>query len=156
MIEKFIKFLLDGCSDWSRTRSRLRFDIFIWFEVNFIGDIRFVKDMRAAHAMMGLFFDTGFLESVHGERFKRSVLVDQAERAQRLPNRRTQHSNTCRSPDLWKDWDHIRKGKDGELHNFDLDKYPKHWDCAIRPIIAKCKHYLIDYSQKVLTTSCSA
>ena len=92
---------------------------------------RMVPDMLQARGMMALFFPSGFFESELGILHKDSLIVNQAERAKNLPNRRTHASNKWVDKKLFEEWDaHWKQAR----HS---DDYPLEWDVANRPIIAK-------------------
>ncbi|OCK76507.1 hypothetical protein K432DRAFT_335574 [Lepidopterella palustris CBS 459.81] len=98
---------------------------------------RVVPDAFHAYAGVALFFEAeGFLNSDNGQEFKQSLLLNQAERAKKLPNRRTHMSNKTLPEELWVPWDTLlrtNKRKHGQAVD---DIYPFEWDKAIRPIIA--------------------
>ena len=98
---------------------------------------RVVPDIEEARAMMTLFFPSEFLFSQQGEKFKDSLLLDQAQRASRGPSKIRSHtSNKYRPQNFWAEWDSIRKEAKNEKPLRVEHKY-RDWDKSIRPIIAK-------------------
>jgi hypothetical protein len=121
-----------------RTRSRIStwIQIMNWLEVDTQSHRRIYRDARQAYAMMAMFFP-GLYEPETASNFTDSPLVKQADRSKSLPVRRSYYSNKYRPREFWTEWDELLKVN--SKHGFDLGKYPEEWNCAIRPIIARCK-----------------
>jgi hypothetical protein len=113
-------------------------------------DRRVVDDAFLAYAAISLFYEgEDFLKSKHAEGLQHPVflnslerfpLLDQAERAKQIPDRRSSQSNKMLPKGFWDDWDRIcrenhRSMTDGMIEHF----YPEEWDKVVRPKIARCK-----------------
>jgi hypothetical protein len=117
-------------------------------------DKRVVDDAFLAYASVSLFYEgDDFLKSKHGEVLEHRVfqnflekfpLLNQAERAKQVPDRRTKQSNKMLPQSFWDEWDRIcrenrRDMTDGMIEHF----YPAEWDKVIRPKIARCKSIVV-------------
>jgi hypothetical protein len=118
-------------------------------------DKRIVDDVFLAYAAVSLFYEGDhLLQSKHGEILNHELfkgdphrLLNQAERATQLPDRRTNQCNKMISRDFWNEWDKICKENrramtDGMIEHF----YPSEWDRVVRPKIARCMYPLALYS----------
>lgn len=121
-----------------RTRSTTStwIQIMNWLEVDAHSHRRIYRDGRQAYAMMAMFFP-GLYELEALSNITDSPLVKQAHRAKSLPVRRSFHSNKYRPREFWKDWDELLKAH--SKHGFEAGKYPEEWNCATRPLVARCK-----------------
>ncbi|KAF1942292.1 hypothetical protein EJ02DRAFT_179480 [Clathrospora elynae] len=69
-------------------------------------DREVVDDAFKAYTAIAIFFDTeDFLASKMGRPFKKSMLLNQKERFNHVPDRRTHLSNTNMPKEFWDDWD---------------------------------------------------
>ena len=93
--------------------------------------------MHKAIAKVAPFFFPQFLDTKDGLQFKKSLIFNQKERAQHLPNIRSHTSNTFRSEEFWTEWDAAMENMEDTE---DLEAIPEYMDTAIRPIIAHCKY----------------
>lgn len=108
------------------------------------------KDINKAIAKLSPFFYPEFFESEEGARFRDSLLFKQEERANHIPDIRSDISNARRLKEFWKEWDGEKKMMKS------LDDTPAEWDIAIRPIIARCKlilEYPVDNTSEVTNQS---
>ncbi len=94
---------------------------------------RVIPDMHEAFTKMAFFFPsmTDYLSPGLQEEVKNSLMVNQAERAKTLPDRRRHNSNKTMPTEFWNEWRAIKK-----KGNLD-DDFPDDWDKAIRPTIAQ-------------------
>ncbi|KAF2197150.1 hypothetical protein GQ43DRAFT_484368 [Delitschia confertaspora ATCC 74209] len=101
---------------------------------------RIVTDAFMAHAAVSLFFDDAeaFLSSDYGRFFEKdSLLLNQTERAQQIPDRRTRKSNKTMPKELWAEWDKLLKDNGREQGTNAHDIYPREWSVIVRPIIMR-------------------
>ncbi|KAH7339212.1 hypothetical protein BKA66DRAFT_581855, partial [Pyrenochaeta sp. MPI-SDFR-AT-0127] len=99
---------------------------------------RIVDDAFKAYAAIALFFETeAFLASASGKLYRTSTLLDQAERAKQVPDRRTHMSNKTMPKEFWNDWDKLMKDKNRTIDDPVDDIFPLEWRKAIRPIIMR-------------------
>ncbi|PVH94676.1 hypothetical protein DM02DRAFT_602165 [Periconia macrospinosa] len=111
-------------------------------------DRRVVDDAFFAYATISLFYESeDFWKSKHAELLKLPLfqnlldgpsLVNQAERAKQVPDKRTSQSNKMLPKGFWDEWDAIcrenqRDMTDGIIEHF----YPAEWDKVVRPKIAR-------------------
>jgi hypothetical protein len=96
---------------------------------------RVCPDMHDAFAKMAMFFPSAAecLEPDLQEELKNHLIVNQAERAKTIPDRKRHNSTKTQPKQFWNEW------KDVQLKG-DLDEnFPDDWEQAIRPIIAHRK-----------------
>jgi hypothetical protein len=104
----------------------------------FTQERRTVDDAFSAYAAVALFFDSkAFLDSEKGHVFKDSNLIDQAERAKHVPDRRTHKSNKTMPKSFWEEWDRLRKDNNREEDDHTYDIMPLEWRKAMRPAIIR-------------------
>jgi hypothetical protein len=112
-------------------------DLLLWLDIDPKSHRHVFRDLRTACIMMSLFFPTKFFESESGIEFKDSLLINQVERAKKLPDRRRFESNRCLPKEFWTEWDKLSEG--GIIYSED---YPKEWNMVLRPILAHCKPFM--------------
>jgi hypothetical protein len=107
-----------------------------WMAVHPLEHPRVIRDMVHAVCTMDLFFPSGalFFLSEKGAEFINSALLNPAERAQTVLDRKTHDSNKCLPKKMWAEWDKLPHDK-----NYYPEICPFEWDKTIRPIIAKRK-----------------
>ena len=110
------------------------FDLLNWLDIDPESHRHVFRDLRTACIMISLFFPTTFFESEGGKEFKHSLLINQVERAQKLPDRRRDEGNRCTPKEFWTEWDDMRKGR-----SHHPEGYPLEWNVVLRPILAHCK-----------------
>jgi hypothetical protein len=104
----------------------------------FTQERRIVDDAFNAYAAVALFFDSqAFLDSKKGHMFKDSNLIDQAERAKHVPDRRTHKSNKTMPKSFWEEWDRLRKDNDREEEDHTYDIMPLEWRKALRRAVTR-------------------
>ncbi|KAJ4369485.1 hypothetical protein N0V86_009320 [Didymella sp. IMI 355093] len=99
---------------------------------------RISDDAFSAYAAIAVFYSgAAFRASPHGEPWRDTKLLDQAERAKHVPDRRTYRSNKTMPAEFWKDWDALLE--QNKRHSGDAidDIYPMAWRKALRRIIIK-------------------
>ena len=136
--EKYIEAtdMIQKMAEHGRTSARnlAELQLLVWLDEHPTNHRHVIRDMQRAFSMIGLFYPTDFYESDIGAEFKDSFLLQQGERSECIPDRRTHSSVKCRPKTFWKDWDEIQS-KPGDIH----EQFPMEWDLTIRPIIAHCK-----------------
>ncbi|OJD29348.1 mfs allantoate protein [Diplodia corticola] len=97
---------------------------------------RIKRDMHRAWTLTSMFFGdaAAFFNSETGLSFKRSLLLNQEERAKHPPDVRSPHSNKTRPKEHWKEWDGVGKTKEGRRNV--IEHYPEHWNLVVRPTLA--------------------
>ncbi|KAF2126227.1 hypothetical protein P153DRAFT_378428 [Dothidotthia symphoricarpi CBS 119687] len=104
----------------------------------FLEERRIVDDAFKAYASIAAFFKTeAFLASEDGKPFRESKLLNQAERAKQVPDRRTHMSNKTMPTSFWRDWDKLLKDNGRRTRDTVEDIFPTEWRNAIRPIIIR-------------------
>ncbi|KAF3051114.1 hypothetical protein E8E11_006285 [Didymella keratinophila] len=99
---------------------------------------RISDDAFSAYAAIAVFYEgAAFLASEHGEPWRETKLINQAERALHPSDRRTHKSNKTMPKEFWKDWDDLLKKEERALGDAIDDIYPMAWRKALRPIIVK-------------------
>ena len=73
-----------------------------WLGASLIDHRRARRDASIAVSMMSWFFPgSAFLESAEGQGYTDTLLMKQAERAKKLPDRRRHESNSCMPEEHW-------------------------------------------------------
>ncbi|KAJ4983302.1 hypothetical protein SVAN01_11183 [Stagonosporopsis vannaccii] len=99
---------------------------------------RVVDDAFTAYAAIAVFFESeAFLASEYGEPWRDTKLLDQAERAKHVPDRRMHNSNKTMPEEFWKEWDELLKTNERRSGDEVDDIYPMEWRKTLRPIIIK-------------------
>lgn len=106
-----------------------------FLDVNPNAHRRIIPDMREAYSMMALFFSdkAAMYDNDFDDKLGDHLIVNQVERAKKIPDRRRPQSNNNSPASLWKEVDALRKNP--QLY----EAFPEEWDRAIRPIIARCR-----------------
>lgn len=113
-------------------------------------DTRTLRDIAVAFLKMCPFFPNHksasikeFLDSEAGAPFKDSQLFRMEGRAKILPKTRSHACSNHRPDGFWSEWDRRLKSLGRQKRNgpeaFTVTDYPKQWEVALRPIVAKCK-----------------
>ena len=139
-----LRFMIDAMDSFVMTDSVNKgpFELckFMNMAPDFREERRIVDDAFNAYASIALFFDTDkFLASKHGKEFCDSTLLNQAERAKTVPNRRTHKSNKTMPNEFWADFENLLKAKNREKGDVIDDIVPMEWRKALRPIIMRRK-----------------
>jgi hypothetical protein len=104
----------------------------------FIEERRISDDAFSAYAAIAVFYSgAAFLASPHGEPWRDTKLLDQAERAKHVPDRRTHRSNKTMPAAFWKDWEALLTQNKRQAGDTIDDIYPMEWRKALRRIIIK-------------------
>ncbi|KAL1606580.1 hypothetical protein SLS60_003985 [Paraconiothyrium brasiliense] len=135
---RFMASVMDDIVMTSLNRGPFELCKFMNMASLFTQERRIVDDAFNAYAAVALFFDTEtFLNSEKGNMFKDSNLLDQAERAKHIPDRRTHKSNKTMPKSFWEEWDRLRRDNNREVDDNTYDIMPLEWRKAMRPVIIR-------------------
>lgn len=105
---------------------------------NFRDERRTVDDAFKAYASIALFFETDRFKahSISGK-CRDSLLLNQAERAKHVPDRRTHKSNATMPKQFWKDFDQLLKDNGRDEGDEIQDIFPLVWRKTIRQVVIR-------------------